>query len=110
MCSRSVECVLVVQNAFSYTGALLLLISERDENTFYTKRTHSTQREHILHQKNTFYTKRTHSTPRERIALLLVPIAKEENTFYTIRTHSTLREHILLPIAKERRADAEVTK
>jgi len=37
------------------------------DSTFYTKRTHSTPREHILYQENTFYTKRTHSIPREYI-------------------------------------------
>ena len=35
---------------------------ERMQNTFYTKRTHSTIREHILQQENTF-----HTHPRERV-------------------------------------------
>jgi hypothetical protein len=34
----------------------------QQENTFYSKRTHSAAREHILQQENTFYRNRTYST------------------------------------------------
>ena len=88
------------------------------ENTFYSKRTHSTAREHILQQENIFYRKRSQRKcvshlPCQRAGRAQREhILKQENTFYQIctcrvsvltelgnvafyskRTHS--REHLL---------------
>ena len=60
------------------------------ENTFYRRRTHSVEREHILYTahstENTFYRGRTHSIEREHILY-------RENKFCIERTHSIHRAH-----------------
>ena len=58
-----------------------------EENTFWSKsthskRTHSIVREHILSEENTFYDTRTHAIVRE-------------HTFYSKRTHSK-RTHMYI--------------
>ena len=55
---------------------------------FYSKRTHSIVREHILYQENTFYSERTHSIVWEWMKRDIKP-------FCSKMTHSVVREHIL---------------
>ena len=75
MCT--LECVLLLQNVFSYQTcmdahsiALRPRKEEQSQHTFYSKRTHSIAREHILQQESTFYSKRTHSIAIECVLLI----------------------------------------
>ena len=74
-----------------------MLRPHMQENTFYSKRTHSIAREHILQYENTFYSKR-HSIDQTSDAAATYKCKRthsivREHTYN--RTHSIAREHIL---------------
>ena len=57
------------------------------ENTFYSKRTHSIVREHILGDDSTLASVKQ--------VCIRGCVCVKENTFYSKRTHSIVKEHIL---------------
>ena len=75
------------------------------KNAFYSQRTHSTVREHILQSENTFYSQRTHSTVPapswlckgvQRISIVREHILYDREHILYDREHILYdREHIL---------------